>query len=438
MEGGRNERTNDYLPEIRGMKFLHAADIHLDSPLRGLDRYDGAPAEEIRNATRRALENLVALAIEEEVAFVVLAGDLFDGDWPDFNTGLFFVRQMTRLGDKGISVFAVRGNHDAESKITRKLPWPKNVHFFSSRKAESITLDELDVVLHGQSYADNKIVADLAAGYPGAIAGKINIGVLHTCLDGRPGHASYAPTNIDILKSKGYDYWALGHVHNREVVSAEPLVVFPGNTQGRHIREVGEKGCQVVTLESIGLRAQHRSVDVFRWETIEVGIEGTQDVDAVYERVSARLSEALLRAEARPVAARVRLVGLGKVHDSIAAKPATTREQIRALAIERSNGSIWIEDVILETRADIDLAVLRARADPVGELLRQIDLARAGDEAILSALAQELQSLRQKLPAELVEADGDFRLDDPDHVRRLLDGVESEMISRIADLQGDK
>ena len=128
------------------MKFLHAADIHLDSPLHGLDRYEGAPADEIRGATRKALGNLVSLASEEDVDFVILAGDLFDGDWPDFNTGLFFVKQMARLGQQNIPVYAVRGNHDAESKITRKLPWPENVHFFSARKPESIRLDGLDVV----------------------------------------------------------------------------------------------------------------------------------------------------------------------------------------------------------------------------------------------------------------------------------------------------
>ena len=186
------------------MKFLHAADIHLDSPLRGLDRYEGAPVDEIRNATRRALENLVALAIDEEVDFVILAGDLFDGDWPDFNTGLFFVRQMARLGEKDISVYAVRGNHDAENRFTRKLPWPKNVHFFSSRKPESFPLDGVDVVLHGQSFANRDVQDDLAAAYPSAAPGKINIGVLHTSLDGRVGHASYAPTRLDVLRSRGY------------------------------------------------------------------------------------------------------------------------------------------------------------------------------------------------------------------------------------------
>src|SRR5690349_16787907 len=100
-------------------KFLHAADVHLDSPLKGLARYEGAPADEIRGATRRAFDNLVELAIQEEAAFLLLAGDLYDGDWKDYNTGLFFVSRMRRLEEAGIPVFLISGNHDAASQITR-------------------------------------------------------------------------------------------------------------------------------------------------------------------------------------------------------------------------------------------------------------------------------------------------------------------------------
>ena len=97
-------------------KFLHAADIHLDSPLRGLDRYEGCPVEEIRGATRRALEGLVRLAVAERVAFVLIAGDVYDGDWPDHGTGLFFARKMAELKDARIPVYLISGNHDAQEQ----------------------------------------------------------------------------------------------------------------------------------------------------------------------------------------------------------------------------------------------------------------------------------------------------------------------------------
>src|SRR3989344_508380 len=417
------------------MKFLHVADIHLDSPLRGLDRYDGAPVDQIRGATRKALENLVSLAIEEEVNFVILAGDLFDGDWPDFNTGLFFVRQMARLGEKGIQVYAVRGNHDAESKMTRRLPWPQNVHFFSSKKPESIIVDNLDVVVHGQSFASPKVIEDLALGYPAAARGKINIGILHTSLDGRPGHATYAPTRLDVLKSKGYDYWALGHIHKREIVSSEPWVVFPGNIQGRHIKESGTKGCELVTLESGGLRTEHRPLDVLRWKVLDVEISGATDLDEVLERTAKSLDVAVAEAEDRLSALRVRLTGRGDAHNAIAAKPETVRQQVRALAIERGSGSVWVEKVSIETSAAVDLAALKTRSDPVGELLRQFESVKTGDTEPLVALVEELQALRQKLPAELTEDMDGLQLGDPEYLRTILADIEPQLISRIMNLE---
>jgi DNA repair exonuclease SbcCD nuclease subunit len=267
------------------------------------------------------------------VNFIILAGDLFDGDWPDFNTGLFFVRQMARLADRNIAAYAVRGNHDAESKITRKLPWPRNVHFFSSRKPESLVVEGCDAVLHGQSFAGRDVKEDLAAAYPGAVPGKINIGVLHTSLDGREGHAGYAPTKLDVLRSSGYDYWALGHVHKREIVQRDPLVVFPGNLQGRHIKETGDKGCQLVTLESGGLRAEHRSLDVFRWAGVTVNIDGAASLDDVFESSASLFDKALAEADGRPVALRARITGRGPAHQLLAAKPETVRNQLRATAI---------------------------------------------------------------------------------------------------------
>lgn len=417
------------------MKFLHAADIHLDSPLRGLDRYEGAPADEIRGATRRALGNLVSLAIEEEVDFVILAGDLFDGDWTDFNTGLFFVQQMARLGQKDIQVYAVRGNHDAESKITRKLPWPNNVRFFSSRNPQTITLDEVGVVLHGQSFANQKVTEDLASGYPPAVSGKINIGVLHTSLDGREGHATYAPTRLDVLRSKGYDYWALGHVHKREIVSNRPLVVFPGNTQGRHIRETGSKGCDLVTLETEGLRTEHRPLDVLRWRVLDIDIGGAADLNEVLDRTAKAVDAIMDEAENQLSAVRVRLTGRSDAHRAIAAKPRTVREQVRGLAIDRGGGSVWIEKVAIETSAAIDLAALKARSDPIGELVHQVESLRAGEAGSLEVLAAELRALRQKLPAELTEEADGARLDDPEYLRRLLSAVESQLILRIMDLE---
>ena len=231
-------------------KFLHAADIHLDSPLRGLQRYEGAPVEEIRQASRRALENLVQLAIDQSVAFVLIAGDLYDGDWKDHRTGLYFVSQMVRLREAGIPVIAIAGNHDAANKMTRTLPLPENVRMLDHQRPETFFLEQSGVAIHGQSFATAAVLEDLSAAYPPAVAGMLNIGLLHTCATGREGHQPYAPCTIPGLISKHYDYWALGHAHGHEVLNREPEIIFSGNVQGRHIHEHGPKGCMLVHVDA--------------------------------------------------------------------------------------------------------------------------------------------------------------------------------------------
>ena len=161
-------------------KFVHAADIHLDSPMLWLEQHESAPADRLRGATRQALENLVTLCIKEEAQFILIAGDLYDGDWNDYNTGLFFVRQMARLREAGIRVFLIRGNHDADSVITRQLSLPENTHEFSTRKAESVAIEALNTTIHGRSYGRKAVTDDLSAGYPTPVAGQLNIGLLHT------------------------------------------------------------------------------------------------------------------------------------------------------------------------------------------------------------------------------------------------------------------
>src|SRR5262245_22532176 len=204
------------------MKFVHAADLHLDSPLRGLVRYDGAPVERMRAATRHALVNLVDLCLAEDAAFLLLAGDLFDGDWRDYGTGLFFLSEMARLRPAGIHVYLVRGNHDAASHVTRYLKLPEHVHELSWRRPETLVLEDRGVAIHGQSFATRAVTEDLATHYPDAIRDLLNVGLLHTCADGREGHERYAPCSVETLRNKGYDYWALGHVHAREVLARDP------------------------------------------------------------------------------------------------------------------------------------------------------------------------------------------------------------------------
>ncbi|HET9931307.1 MAG TPA: DNA repair exonuclease, partial [Polyangiaceae bacterium] len=250
------------------MKFVHAADLHIDSPLRGLERYQGAPVEIIRGATRRAVEHLVDLCLEEGVKLLVLCGDLYDGDWKDYSTGLFFCQQMARLREADVVVAWIRGNHDAASRLTQHLRPTDNVHELSH--ARPITLereiDGVSVALHGQGFSKAKVTEDLTDRYPAPVSGAFNLGLLHTALDGREGHDAYAPCRVESLINKGYDYWALGHVHQREQVNREPWIIFPGNLQGRHARETGKKGATLVTVSGGRVtEVEARALDEVRW-----------------------------------------------------------------------------------------------------------------------------------------------------------------------------
>ncbi len=413
------------------MKFLHAADVHLDSPLRGLERYEGAPVAELRGATRRAFDNLVELAIEEEVSFVLLAGDLYDGDWKDYNTGLYFIQRMARLREAGIRVFIVAGNHDAASQITRHLHTPDNVTRFPTGKPGRVVLDDLGVAIHGQSFPTRAVTEDLSQDYPQGDPQLFNIGLLHTCLDGKPGHEPYAPCRVEGLRGKGYQYWALGHVHAREEVSRDPWIVFPGNTQGRHIRETGPKGCTLVTVAGGEVTAlEHRDLDVLRWSLCTVNITACGNPDETGERVLAAFRQMPAAAGGRAVAARLVLQGASPAHAQLHARIAHWVQEFRALAAGLGGAGLWLEQVVLDTRRPVDAGELLSRDDALGGLLRAIREAEPG-EAAVAEFAAELSALRQRLPPELLgECDG-YDPTDPARLKALIEDIRELLVSRL-------
>jgi DNA repair protein SbcD/Mre11 len=412
-------------------KFLHAADIHLDSPLRGLEQYDGAPVEQIRGATRRALANLVELAIAERVAFVLFAGDLYDGDWKDYNTGLFFAMQMTKLREAGIQAFIIAGNHDAASQVTRYLRLPENVTMFSVQQPETVRLAACDVAIHGQGFGKRAVTDDLSAAYPDPDPRLFNIGLLHTSVDGREGHEPYAPCSLGGLLAKGYHYWALGHVHTREILYRDPWVVFPGNIQGRHVREVGPKGCTLVTVRHDQVvSADHRDLDVLRWLICNVDVSGARTGDDVVEHVRQALVRELADGSDRPLATRIRLMGACQAHGEFSANLDRWTNEIRTVATDVSNGTLWIEQVKLQTRTQADLDQMLARDDALGDLLRAL-LEWETDEPFLAEVAGEFQQLSRKLPIELRSGDDPVDLDNPQGLRQAIEDVKHLLLARL-------
>ena len=413
-------------------RFVHAADVHLDSPLRGLERYDGAPVETIRGAARRELENLVTLAVEEDVGLVLLAGDLYDGDWKDYNTGLFLMSQVVRLKEAGIPVVAISGNHDAASQITKHLTsLPENLTWLGSRQAESVVFEALGAAVHGQSYPTRAVTTDLSPGYPEPVPGMWNIGLLHTSVTGREGHEAYAPCTVEGLRARGYDYWALGHVHQREVLSEAPWIVFPGNIQGRHARETGPKGCTLVTVEDGAVTAiEHRDLHALRWAVCAVDADGARDGDEVLERVAEALGASLDAMGEQTLAVRVVVTGACGAHGELSLEPERWRSEIRAKALDLGGGRIWVEKIRLATRAAVDVAAAAARDDALGGLLRAIAGLQA-DERQLGELLALFDDLRTKLPRELRAGDDPLDMERPESLRAALEDAKELLLARL-------
>lgn len=408
------------------MKFFHTADVHLDSPLCGLDRYDGAPVDKLRGATRRALETLVDECISERVDFLLIAGDLYDGDWTDYNTGIFFIRQMARLRDAGIRVFIVRGNHDAKSKI---LNLPEGVTELSTSRAESISLENIGVCIHGRGYARVETKEDLSQSYPAPRRGQFNIGLLHTAAGGREGHADYAPCTPTALANKGYDYWALGHVHKREVLLERPWIVFPGNLQGRHARETGPKGATLVTVEDGRIESvEHRTLDVARWTVCQVDASPASTPADVVDLCRNALLREMDAAGSRALCARIVVTGASRAHAALTRDPDKFRIELCSAASDI--GDVWIEKANVRTRTMADLNKLAQRDDPLGALLTHLRTIES-DEAQLLKLTGSFDDIMSKLPTEYTHHGTSFDPKNVDIMRRMVSEMADYLLPEL-------
>jgi DNA repair protein SbcD/Mre11 len=376
---------------VHSYKILHAADLHIDSPLRGLEADSDAPVEKIRGATRAAFSNLVDFALDQNVALVLIAGDLYDGDWQDWRTGQFLVRELERLTRTGIRVVAISGNHDAESVLTKKLRWPEGARLLRTDRAETIAFPELGLAVHGRGFATRAVTENLVPGYPEPVEGMLNIGMLHTSATGRAGHENYAPCSVEQMRAREYQYWALGHVHEREILARDPWIVFPGNVQGRHINEPGAKGVTVITVEGRKIVGEpaHHALDVVRWKRIDCDLAGAADEEEALSRIRHEIAVALEVADGRMLAARLRLTGATPAHAALARDAGATREKIRGEALAAGGADVlWLEQVEIATTAP---ASVQAPEGAVALLLRQIEAADTG--ALVAALQPYAASL---------------------------------------------
>jgi DNA repair exonuclease SbcCD nuclease subunit len=425
------------------IRFIHAADIHLDSLMKGIrSESAGIDPAAFRLSTRHALRNLVDWAIEERVDFMTLGGDNYDGDWKDFTTGLYFNQEMARLAESGIPVVSITGNHDAANLMTRSLSMPKSFRKLDDNAPE--TFEPVDGVrVIGQGFRTKAVTENLAARYPvNDSSSGIVIGLLHTSLAGvsRDGHDNYAPCELADLRSRHYHFWGLGHIHKVDLLEAvgEAPVLYPGNLQGRHIRETGPKGAWLITLDETGTMTEScfRPLDTTRWELLTVDISDRQTEDDCWIAVADAVAKAGREGLGdRYLAARIRFVGISQLHSTLRKLYERADDALLAScrneAMQVLPGRIWIEAVELKSSAPTTSHI---SAESMRELQIFIDERARSDEWIDDFLAKdEIQKLRKQIDffdkeeerAELLS------LFEPATVRETIDEIPDILESRL-------
>lgn len=381
-------------------RFIHTADLHLDSPLTSLALRSAELGDLVRGATRKALERIVDLALGEAVDAVVIAGDLYDGSQTSMATALFLMEQMRRLDAAGIRVFVIRGNHDAQSQITRELTFPPNVHVFDGRGRPVLagTLSNgREVHVHGVSFANPHAPASLLPTYRAPVTDAVNIGVMHTSLAGASRHDPYAPVGIADLAGHGFDYWALGHIHQRRVHAQKPWIVMPGNPQGRDINEAGPKGVTLVDIDDDGtITCEERAVAVAVFERVTVDLSAIDDWSGMLDRVEAALGMARAAAGGAHLVARLLLTGATPLAWRLRRDEDLLLAEAQNLAA--SLGECWIETV--ELSVTVPAAVTGGDAGPVGELSRLMHENVVESHAYREDLREALSDLLRQLPKE--------------------------------------
>jgi exonuclease SbcD len=400
-------------------RFVHAADIHLDSPMRSLALRDPDLAELIGNATRRGFVALIDLCLSERVDALLLAGDLYDGEQTSMKTARFLAEQMRRLDEASIRAFIIRGNHDALSKITKELTFPDSVKIFGGR-SEAIAIESADgsipVTIHGLSFAKPHAPESLLPQFKPPTEGAVNIGMMHTSLAGAPGHDLYAPCSIADLQASGFRYWALGHIHKRSVVEGDCVIVMPGMPQGRDVNEAGPKSVTLVTIgDDRSIQIEEHATSLAQFERVGVDVTGIGDWPDLIAAITAAMERARETAICPHLVGRLRLSGTTPLAWRV-------RRDLDLLAEEAKDrasviGRCWIEKVEVDCNAP-SLSTASA-TDPIAELRLLI-----GQEVIRSdAYQAEVEKIATELRSQL-----------PQECRGILGADEASARDAIADL----
>ena len=259
------------------IKFIHCADLHLDSPFQGLASREPSLADRFKHSTNDAFVKIIDICLSENVDFLTIGGDTFDGVDRSLRAQILLRDQFERLQKADIPVFIVTGNHDPLSDWITEIAFPKNVHLFTGEAVENVPIEKdgnVVATIHGISYKVREVKGNLSLKFHAEKDNALSIGMLHANVGSRTEHAPYAPCTINDLKSSNMDVWLLGHIHTPEVISKDPFILYPGNIQGRHINESGPRGCYLIKVDSdYKVTYDFKPVQNIIWKSETVNIE---------------------------------------------------------------------------------------------------------------------------------------------------------------------
>ncbi|SES85012.1 metallophosphoesterase family protein [Anaerobranca gottschalkii] len=337
------------------VKFIHCADIHLDKPFSGLGTIDERIQQKVLEGNKKAFEQIINIALEEKVDFLLISGDLFDGTKVSLESQMLCVRLFRMLEKENIKVYIARGNHDPKGTVLN-INFPENVHFFSEKEPETIPLEKFGekVFIHGISYPKEKVEENLALKFPVAKEG-INIGVLHCEVGTGEG---YSPCTLRDLKEKNYHYFALGHIHKGEVLSEDPYIVYSGTHQGKNIKETGEKGCFLVSIENGQVQIEFYKTGVIQWICEEVEGADLTSIDDLKDILEQKIKEVTEKIETQGAIIRFLLNGQSKL-------AGIDTEELNGLVAGFNEEFayklpfIWVESIENNLKSPIDIEKLK-------------------------------------------------------------------------------
>ena len=395
--------------------FIHAADLHLDSPFQGVTTDAPKVAVLLRQATFDAYERLVDLCVERDALFLAIAGDVYDGADRNLRAQLRFFDGVQRLDQHGIHTFVTHGNHDALDGWSSSFSWPSRAHIFGAEEVETFTVgndDQVEVAVSGISYRTRKEKRKLASAFHATNPELFQVALLHCSCGTSTEHETYSPCSLDDLVGRGFDYWALGHVHNRQVMHTSPWVVYSGNTQGRSIREPGPRGCTVVTVGDDGdVDLEFVPLDAVRWLSEKVDIADLDSLDALDRALAEAIERMREEGEGRPVIGQVALTGRGPLfHDLLREDNAQELLDRHREAGLDDDPLAWIQKLENRCGPEVDLEKRREASDLLGQLLSISHGLRTGHDigeelapalALLHENCRASNALKRLPPADL-------------------------------------